>query len=311
LAYDHEWEEQFKNPEKIPVEGGEMKVIDLKPEQVRSEVPVVYMRGWATTADIYKGNLKEIARDGRRALVVDQAAGIDMQNLPDQERTSAESMKDVIPMAELELRKVAAFLKLIDTKELDQVDLVMHSEGAIYGAFAAILCPDRIRDLVFIDPAGMVGRENNVQKIILRSLLDFNLQLGHALKNVHGNPEEIKKVLSSQKEKWFKAFAENPRHIAESVPEITKTEIQDLLSILHQLGKKIAIIHGADDKMFTTDSVQKRVDPSMIDGFYSVEGTHESSFMDPMRMSKVITNALNSLEALTQRAEELPLQKAA
>src|SRR3989344_2747741 len=87
LEYQHTWEEQFKNPGRVELYGeSEMRVIDLKPEKPISEVPTVFLRGWGTTADSYKTNIKEIARAQRRVLAIDEPHGIGIENLSEEER---------------------------------------------------------------------------------------------------------------------------------------------------------------------------------------------------------------------------------
>jgi pimeloyl-ACP methyl ester carboxylesterase len=292
------WEEEFKNPEKIEVYGGEMKVIDLKPEKLKSEVPTMLLRGWGTNADVFKTNLKEIASDNRRAITVNEPYGIDVENIPDEKRREHD-----IP--EVELRKVAALLKTIEEKELDKVDLVTHSEGSIYGIYAALLRPDKFRNMVLVDPAGMVG-ESSQSKLLKGAALDIALQTGRILKNLlkEGGVDAFKKSLVGGRVSG-QVFAGSPKHVTESIGVIAQSQIHELLGILRELGIKISIIHGVDDNFFPMEDVQKQVSTKSADGFYSVKGTHNQLYLHPEQYTKLVNQALDALETLRDKETEI------
>lgn len=309
LEYKHTWEVQFENPEKIEVVGQEMKVIDLKPEKEKSEVPTIFLRGWGTTAEVYRTNLKEIARDGRRAIAIDEPAGIEVANISEKDKEKSGN----IP--ELELRKVAALLKVVDAKKLEKIDLVGHSEGAIYGLYAAMLRPGLVRDIVLVDPAGMMTEGDSPLRVSGRAIIDLAVQIGGIYKKFisEGDVSAISKTLAGGQE-LLKVFYSNPEHTVGSIGAITQTEIQDVLKLVHDLGTKISIIHGVDDQMFSMENMQKNKDlGSAVDGFYSVQGTHNEMYVHPEAYTKVINSALGSLEALDKKkgAEEATLEEAA
>ena len=303
LEYQHTWEEQFKNPEQIELYGEyKMEVIDLKPEKPISEVPAIFLRGWGTTADVYKTNLKEIARAQRRAIAIDEPHGIDIENLPDEERFKGQEIPEV------ELRKVTALLKTIDEKELVQVDLITHSEGAIYGSYAALLRPDKVRSMVVVDPAGMVG-EDKQGRLLAGAALDVALQTARIYRNIlkQGGIDAFKKSMIGGRD-VAKVVASNPKHQLESIAVIAESQVHEILETLRDLGIKIAIIHGVDDKFFSMEKVQKKTLEKnqegetvhrSADGFYSVQGTHNEIYLHPERFTKVINHALDALEALS------------
>jgi len=58
------------------------------------------------------------------------------------------------------------------------------------------------------------------------------------------------------------------------VRAIAKTQLPELLREIKKNGTKISVIHGADDDAFPMERVQKMVNSEIIDGFYSVKGSH-------------------------------------
>ncbi len=287
--------EQFEHPGKVEVYGGEMEVVDINPEQPKTETPTVFLGGYLTSTESNKGAILKLAGSQRRTLSINEPHGIEPENI--HEATEIENK--MIP--NIEFRKVAALLKMIDEKGLDQVDLVAHSEGAIYGAWAAILRPERIRNIVLVDPAGMIG-EDSASRIIKGTAVDIAIQTSRIWKKIKENPEEgkeAKRRADQVGKEALKSFAKDPKRSIEAIGAITDSQIEDLLLQIRELGIHISIIHGVDDKYFSMDRVQKVTKEPMIDGFYSVQGTHNDIAHYPEKYAGLVDKALDALEVLS------------
>src|SRR3989344_7264015 len=119
---------QFEQPERLELyEGETLSVRDIQPDKLKTQTPVLFLKGWGTTPDNYKDNIIGLAQKGRRVLAVDNVYGISSEQIE-----GAKEARELVPN-ELMLDKVAATLKVFEAKEgLDQVDVVAHSEGAIH-----------------------------------------------------------------------------------------------------------------------------------------------------------------------------------
>ncbi len=285
------FQEQFENPGAVEVYGGEMKIIDLKPEQLKTEVPAVFLRGWGTTPTSYKDALFDLAGKDRRTLAIEEYSGIDIENLPKDDPR----MKNI---PEGELRKVAAVLKTLDEKGIDQADLVAHSEGGIYATYAAMLRPEKVRSMVLVDPAGMMG-DDSVWRTLKGAMLDSALQMGRLRKDA-----EAKRISDQGSKELFKFIAKDPKRAISSIGTIAGSQIHEILEQLHDMGIKISIIHGVDDKLFPMEKIQETTNTKMVDGFYSVKGTHNDISHHPEQFSVVIDNALDALENLSKKEKE-------
>jgi len=290
---------QFEHPDKINLyEGGVMEVIDVKPERPKTEVPIFLLGGWGTTVEVYKDNIVNLAERGRRILAVNAPHGIESANIQESATERGQEIHDI------ELRKVAALLKSLDEKGIEQTDIIAHSEGAIYGALAALLRPDKFRNMVLVDPAGMVG-EDSKGRLVKDAALDIAIQ----------NARIYTKLLTKEGFKAFnqsstaakakmKVFASNPWHTVESIGVIAKTQIHEILKTLKELGIKISIVHGVDDKFFPMQKVQQQTTTEMVDGFYSVKGTHNQLYLHPEQYTFLVDTALDALEALRKKGND-------
>src|SRR3989344_5316491 len=287
---------QLKHPDKIELyEGGTMDVVDVKPERPKTEIPTFWLRGWGTTVEVHEDNIVNLAERGRRTLAVDAPHGIESANI--QELTTEREQE----IHDIELRKVAALLKSLDEKGIEQTDIVAHSEGAIYGVLAALLRPEKFRNMVLVDPAGMVG-EDTKGRLVKGVALDIGLQIARIYKKLLTKEGfEAFKQSSTAAKALVEVFASNPRHTVESIGVIAETQIHEILQTLKELGIKISIVHGVDDKFFPMERVQQQTTTEMVDGFYSVNGTHNQLYLHPEKYTALIDTALDALEALWQK----------
>lgn len=303
-----ELREKFEQPERIDLyEGAEtLNVRDIQPEQLKTEVPTVWMKGWGTTSDSYKDNILGLAERGRRVLAVDNVYGVEGAEA---EEVDAQKAKE-LGLEGLMLDKVIAYLKMLDMKEgLDKVDVVAHSEGAIHAIYAAMLRPDRFRSLVLVDPAGMVG-EDNWKRLISGAAIDVMHLQGLNLLKREGIGGMVKKSAKASKE-LFKSVKAGYKEAGESIGIISKTKIHELLEMVRAQGIKVSIVHGVDDKFFNMEDVQEMTEKGMIDGFYSTKGTHNEVYLNPRPYTTLIDQGLDSLEKLHEKEAEKKTERVA
>ena len=270
-------QEQYEKPEILELSGGNVELIDINPDEQKTKVPVVVMPGWSATPEVFKDNIITFAEQGRRTISVDSPDGIKAEK------------KDHLP--EAELRKVAALIETLEEKNIDKVDAVAHSEAGIALAIAATLYPEKFRNLILVDPGGMMGQDR-ADKLAGRFSMDILKQTIDAMKDF----KRLKPIGRSFKE-GIKSFVSNPSQSIKEVMAISDTQIHEMLKDLKQKGIGISIIHGVDDKAFPMDRVQQMAKSDQLDGFYSVRGTHNEFYLNAVKYTKLADAALDALEA--------------
>ncbi len=303
---DDAWlEKQFENEEVLSIEGHLVHVLDIKPREAKTEAPVVMAPGYGTLSPAdSKVNILEMARQGRRTLFVDEPRGVDgvLKNEKSEEQRLAEEK-----IEKFFLRQAETLIAVLDKKGIEQTDAVGHSEGCLYLVVAASLYPERFRNLVLFDPAGMVGDDSPAS-------LAYRFLKENIAETIETNEKRSAGVMSAPAEEQTKRgdkdfLAYLKEDLPESIDEvrsIAKQQIRTLLKRAHAKGVMISIVQGIDDNVFPMDRVQEqasRTDPEkgrreglIVDGFYSVKGGHDEFLLDPERYTRIADLALTALE---------------
>ncbi|MFA7663164.1 MAG: hypothetical protein WCX88_04605, partial [Patescibacteria group bacterium] len=215
-----------------------------------------------------------VAEKGRRVISAEAPHGIDTTN------------REVkIPKAEA--RKFELLLSLIEKKDLDKVNIISNSESSIYVAAAAALYPEKFENIVFIEPAGLIGNDN------FWDLLKRNMQEAKEDERQSKLKEKVK-YPSSASIGMRSIFSNLPASIKE-IDAIAHADITMMLEQIHNAGIGISIIHAVDDKIFPMEKIQKIIKAHTIDGFYSVSGGHNSIYLyEPF--GRAAEAALSALE---------------
>ncbi len=268
-------ENQFDNREKIEVLEQELEIVDVCPEKEKEKTPVVIAPGWNATLEVFKDNILTMAKLGRRTISIDSPHGI---------KTEKDENYPTV-----ELKKVAALIEIIEKKGIDKIDAVGHSEAGIYLSIAATLYPEKFRNIVLVNPGGMIGKDN-----IGRLLVDFSKDIIKQVVKCAKDKDYLKPTLKAFWE-GGKSIRSDPLGAIKEVFAISDSQIHKLLQQLKKQGIGISIIHSVDDKAFPMDRVQKIAKTDQLDGFYSVKGTHNEFYLKPKEYTKLAEHALTAL----------------
>jgi pimeloyl-ACP methyl ester carboxylesterase len=245
-------------------------------------LPIMFCPGWIQNSESQKRNLRTMYKEGCRMILPDSLHGIPTKELEKNGSTKG--------MAKAELRKAAMLLATLNERSVDQVDAIAHSEGAINLVMAALLAPERFRNIVLIDPAGMIGKDNLIG-LAVRSQRE-NTQLAQARKAGAKFEYDFEGVSDDP---YFKG---TPIKTLKEVIAIANSNIQGMLAALRAKGIGVTVINGAEDLQFPTAKMQRATGIENVRGFVSVKGAHHAFFQQPSIYSGPV---LHQLAALANR----------
>lgn len=309
--------EQF-NFEADPQEN-KIAVRRIKPEQLKSETPVFVVPGFGVTAEAFDHVMQHLAKeDGRESLAVEDPHGLDDRILDDffeklrQNRTEAEIEQIKQKYPAVELKKIAAMFKAQDQEEISQCDAVGFSQGCLEVIYAAEIDPDRFRNLVLVDPAGIVGKHSRatLYKRTAENAIAENVNV--LAKKYEGADEAAKRIKSDGKVMAGVVGSNLTETLLEDTQAISEADITEKLENLRKLGIKITIIHGVDDKIFPLDKVfdQKKEDGKIHTGpqthlnkntadiFLPVKGTHNQTGLYLHKWMRMVEFGLGKMEEM-------------
>jgi pimeloyl-ACP methyl ester carboxylesterase len=275
---------QFAHPESIRIGEEEIEVYDISPEKLKTEVPTVLAPGFSATPMAHEQNIIGLAESGRRVISVNTPHGLEQP-------TVSGLHENEFP--EVELAKLSAVMQALEERKIEVVDVVAHSEGAMYMLIAAYLNPGRFRNMVLVNPGGLVGKRNI-----------FKLAKGFISGMIADGRTEAKRTDTEDRQDTkqkdplipMKVLASNLSRTWQSVQAIQKSDLVDILEELHTSGVGISIIHGVDDQTFPMDEMQKTIKKGAVNGFYSVKGGHIEIFTRPKQYTGAVDIALDALE---------------
>jgi len=290
------FDEQWMSPEMLTITDEQFALYDVRPSEAKSEYPVTVIPGWNATPETWKNNIREIVAAGRRAVSIDAAHGSEITINAD--------------TSEAELRRMSAVVSALDHLRIQKSDLVGHSNGGLDALLLAHSFPERFRNIVLINPAGLIGSDSFI-KLVGRFAKEKASTTFQAIKE--GTNEEnirINKIGS-------RSMLNSPRWSFKEVQSLANADVVELLREVKQKGVKIVIIHGPDDPVFPFERMSSQLSEQktikdrlgenrpgeggaileLVDGVYSVRGGHQTFVAKASEYTRIIDMALTALES--------------
>ena len=183
-------------------------------------------------------------------------------------------------------------------KQIEKIDAIGHSEGCMVVILAATLYPERFRDIVLVNPAGMIGKDN-----------PWRLATSFAREVVKGYVDEVRK--NGLSEPMLRAIREtttavinDPVQSFREVLALSNVQIHELLIGLREKGIGISIVSAVDDGVFPDKRMQEIVTKDMVDGYFTVRGHHAQFQLDAERYTQLADYALEMMQQKRERSQQ-------
>ena len=306
------FDEQFANREMIETAGGTAEVIDVTPENLKDDIPVLFAPAWACTLPIYEPAIKTLTGEGRRTLSLNHPRYGGEMDLTEEEN---ELVKEY-PTEEV--RKALTLRDILNQKSIEKVDVIAHSEGAINAAIAALLHPEKFRNIVFFGPAGLIGDDN--AKRLLQGFAhqgDAKPSLDEIAPSLEVSEEEkvrtdtvgsvpirypkisvgedVKEAMSAVPMELAKYTLGNPVRSVKEGYGMSQAHIEGLIAKLRERGIGIVVMSAVDDPVFPTERMATLLKKGSVDGFLSVRGGHGQIGENPERYMVAANQMLENL----------------
>ena len=275
------FEKQFANPEILGGGEGSVEIINLKPEYLKSSVPLLIVPGWVATAEVHKRNAELFAESGRHVIAMSSPHGVNV----------AHGITGEIPR--VELHKADAVMRVLNAQGIEKVDVVAHSEAAIFVTAAARAHPERFRSITYIAPVGLMEHDSMWQ-LALRFGKDI-IEQWTGRNDEEGRKERIWTAFHE----GAKSFATGPITTIKEVKAIAGAHVQKDIRALHEAGIKIFVVRPNDDRAFLAsaiepDSIDEILNMNDTDG--SIATTHNAWYLSPEKYTAAVGALLDTLD---------------
>jgi len=277
------FEQQFwQKKERFAFPHGQVSVVDVRPETLTDQIPILIAPGWSEDCQTYIKTLRTAFNLGRRALSLEYS------------RLDGDAIKSE-EYPEVELRKALLILDALKKKGIDKADVIAHSEGAINVLIAAMLKPEQFRNMVLDKPAGLIGKDT--KSALTDRFIGMLFEDAIISPPLFTDPTSLIRVC--ERIAWYAAV--NPASVTEEMDAIATFEITDLMKALHDRGIMFSVISGVDDPLFPVSKQIKHMQENgapPIGGYYPVVGGHNELSIHPREHAALAINALDSLQRI-------------
>ena len=273
------FEQQYKKQENIKSIVGSIDIVDIVPQEISNPTPILLIPGWSENVSTYKKSLKTIYDEKRRVVTVG--------------KYDKEGKYGKWDSLEAEMTKAQLILDALDHKDLNRVDTIAHSEGAIITLLAAVLEPERFRNIVLDKPAGFIGSDTKTQ--LMGRFVKLMIQ--EAVLRPKSLSDPTGAVQAGFRTARY--CVENPQRVLQEMDALTSYDISDLMSLLRDKGVMVSVISGVDDPLFLVSRQvenMRQAGAPPIEGYYSVIGGHNELSIHPEKHTALAVNALDSLQ---------------
>lgn len=250
------FDKRFGKIEQIYLDGAYVDVIDVKPDKIKNKTPILLAPGFSANPKEYREAIKKLYFAGRRVVSVTHLSygGSTILN--------AREKYLVGKCPPEEIRKARTLLAVLDAKMIEHADVVAHSAGAINAAIAALIAPNKIRNIVFCSPAGVILKNEKMGMV---------KAVGRSLATADSMLSSVRSMAQSMK---------NPVRTWTEGMGLTEADIHTVIKKLHDNGVGMIVVGGSRDNLFHPDNMVKflsgkaQEDNPVIDGFLLIDNDH-------------------------------------
>ena len=255
------FETQFDTKKRVDFYGRSISFVDVTPSILKSSTPIIIAPGWGETPMTFRDLMHLLFNAGFRVISMTH---------PRQDLKLITKNN----ISRLESQKAEIILAVLKSLNIEKVNVVAHSEGAINTVIAAHMAPYLFKDILLVGPGGLVENEGFIELV---GRFIGNLIQGGS--RVFTDSVARTHMLRSGLE-TFKYFLMNPVMGLLEGSAISRTHLQYFLIDLHAHNISMGVILGTDDIVFPLKKMKSLTDLPWID-FHSVKGDHSDIYARP------------------------------
>ncbi|MBI2030106.1 alpha/beta hydrolase [Candidatus Kaiserbacteria bacterium] len=275
------------------------EIVHVKPNAPKDN-PVFIAPGFLSKAQQYGYTMETLYLDNREVISLNYPKKRSYLELTNEEV----ALLNKYPVPEDAVRRAITILKVLEHEGAQQVDVVAHSAGAVDTAIAALLHPEKIHNIIFFCPAGLVEQDRTrviggVGQYVKNKLYVpksyVRVPKMTSPPNFKNEPQEtdpapieitqqstgLRPSRIKSNPEWLTEARRRPLSALAEGLGLANVDIHSLLRQLHEQGIGLYVIAGEEDPIFPAEIMRKflqeDIDNGYIDGFSTLYAGHNAS----------------------------------
>lgn len=235
-------------------------------------VPLFFIPGWGASPLTVQNFVSELTSLGRTVFVLDH------EHLDSCENKLMERYLDV-PC--LEYNKAYGLSTIITRKNLKEVDILSHSEGAVAAIVAAHMNPSNFRHVVLINPAGLLKKDS-----LIRLSMRFLFAIYHHIHFSKGKVHALSVTL------WLNVLWYVLWNPVQSLREAFRLPYCDIRKYILETASKnvcqISAITAVSDRVFPHAQILTSLKSIPEINITSIPGNHIGLYLNPKAFATAV-----------------------
>lgn len=275
------------------------EIVHARPDKPKDN-PVFMAPGFLSQARHYVHTMETIYDDGREVISLNYPKKRSYLELTNEEA----ALLHTYPVPEDAVRRAITILKVLEHEGAHQVDVIAHSAGAVDTAIAALLHPEKIRNIIFFCPAGLVEQDRartigGVRHHVTRKQYVPKSYVPVQEFRSTRDPEEgrqetdpgpieitqrstgLRPSRTKSEPDWLKEAKRRPLSALAEGLGLAHVDLHSMLRQLHEQGVGLYVIAGEEDPIFPAEIMRKflqeDIDKGHIDAFVTLYAGHNAS----------------------------------
>ena len=263
-----------------------LKVLDMRPEnaEIMDPIPIVFSQGFNGIPQHLTEVAQRLANERKRQVIfVCDDHGIEHEEKSHRNKTP-------------QRKKGNAIIRMMDEQGIERADVVGYSEGAVTMTDAIMDYPERFRNMVLLNPAGMQGKDNPVA-LALRAGIEIVQQTWRFIAPVKKEMRQKAMEIMNIDHRYFR---DGRLASVREAHNLGHEDIAQRLKFLREEhGMKVGIVAGKRDQLFRKDQTKRNAHKAGIpDELMSFpDFPHIAHVEDPAQVADALAEMFERLEA--------------
>lgn len=280
------FDEQLNDVNKVETEKGILEYVVIEPERYSAKSAVLFVGGFGQGKDTYTDEMFNLCNEGRKVLYANPIRGFDTSEIDD-----LNSLGEKFNISDTVLAKANELETVLQNENLEEVDLIGHSQGALVLSVLALHRPELAKNIVLQCPEGLQG-DISTPKFAEKLAYELIVQTVENIKEyIQGNTHPLAASAKAGKSFTKEFFRDVLWRLTTEVPGSAKVDIAPILKEIKAskeetgVGPHVTLLNAQNDNLFNPEMFEDGLEVNSSDAIKQTEdGSGPFQYIDSWAM---------------------------